>query len=145
MSVRLDGVRMVIVSSDIDKDGIAGGIERIESHKEEGVMQLKESSELGEALEQQNKDVENEQRLSSVDFISRLNNFQVSPISAVEYISSQGVISGDGRKITRIIKRNVVSIDGKGREEFVNVAVGKREMDARKAGFQNMTGVQNVK
>lgn len=140
MRFRIDSIPVRLESVDIDRDGRSDETETIKSHKEQGVLQFKESSELGEALEQQNRDIENQQRLSSVDFLSRLNPYSVSPVSAVEFISANGVISRDARLITRIFKRNIVSDGGKGRQEFVDVVVGKKESDIRKAGIQNLTG-----
>lgn len=139
MTFKIDGIRMKIAISDIDHDGKTGGIEKIQGVKSE-FMHIKDTTEMGEALEHQNSDIENEERLSSVDFISRINEFQHAPISAVEFIASHGVISKHARLITRVIKRNAVSLGGKGREEFVDVVVGKKENDIRKSGIANMSG-----
>lgn len=139
MSVCIDGVRMRIIPHDADGDGVRGEVEDIHSHGDKGIVQLKDMSELGEVLEHQVKDVVNEERLSSVDFISNLNSMQVAPICAVEFIASSGVISGKSRGITRIIKRNVISIDAMGRKQNVEIAIGKREQDVRRAGVQNLT------
>lgn len=130
---------MKLEISDIDNDGKTGGVEKVQSAKSE-FMQIKDTTEMGEALDHQNRDEENSERMSSVDFISRINEYQHAPISAVEFVASHGVISKNARSITRFIKRNAVSLDGKGRQEFVDVVVGKKENDVRKAGISNMTG-----
>ena len=142
MSIKVDGIRIRLENADINKDGISGGVETVKSHQDQGVMHLKESTELGEVLEHQTRDIENDQRLSSVDFISNITNFQHAPISAVEFIASAGVISRRSRIITRIIKRNAVSLDAMGRKQNVEIAVGKREQDVRKAGIQNLVNSQ---
>lgn len=138
MSTKIDGVRMKLEPIDLDKDGIIHETETVKTHQEQGVTQIKESTELGDVLDHQTKDIENTERLSSVDFISNINNFQHAPISAVEFIASAGVISRRSRLISRIIKRNAVSIDAMGRKQNVEVAVGKRENDVRKAGMKNV-------
>lgn len=137
---KIDGIRMRLVSKDIDGDGVTGGTENVQSHKDQGIARIKESSELGEALELQNLDIENEHRLSSVDFISRINNFHLAPLVAVDTISSMGVISRNARIVVKNIMRKAVSLEGKGRAEFVELATGKREADLKKASVQNMAG-----
>ena len=133
MSFRIDGIRMKIEAVDLDRDGNTHEIESVKSHKEGDTIGFKDVTELGEVLDHQTRDIENKERLSSVDFISNINNFQHAPISAVEFIASAGVISRESRIITRIIKRNAVSLGAMGRKQNVEVAVGKRENDIRKS------------
>lgn len=140
MSFRIDGVRMKLEKTDFDGDGNTDEAESIKTHKDSGVVNIKDNTELGEALEHQNKDTENEQRLSSVDFISRIGGMQLPSLVAVDTIASMGVISRDARIVVKNIMRKAVSLEGKGREEFVQVVVGKKESDIRKASIGNMTG-----
>lgn len=142
MAIKIDGVRVKLVASDIDGDGITGEVESVHTHSDKGVMQFKESTELGEVLDYQTRDVENQQRMSSIDFISNINSFQHAPIVAVEFLCSVGVISRKSRGVTRIFKRNAVSVDAMGRKQNVEVAVGKREQDIRKAGMHNLVESQ---
>jgi hypothetical protein len=144
MLAKINGIRVALRIHDLDKDGISGEIEDVSSEKP-NIVPIIERSELGEALEQQNRDILNEERLSSVDFISRINEFQHAPISAIECISAMKVISIDGRLITRIVKRNSCSIQGLGRKEFVDVVVGKAEKDIRKSGLSSLAGVEQKK
>ena len=130
---------MVLVPKDIDRDGVVNEAESVTSHQSKGMIDLKDTTELGETLGHLNKDTENERRLSSVDFVSRLNGLQIPAISCVEFITAHGVISRDAKEITRIIKRNVISLEGKGRDDIVNIAVGKTERDIRKAGIHNLS------
>ena len=143
MKFNIDGIKMRLSSYDLDGDGITGGTENVQ-RKNNDAITLKDTSELGEALEHQNKDTENDMRLSSVDFISRINEYQHAPITAVEFIASAGVISRNSRVITRIIKRNAVSLGGKGRTEFVDVVTGKKQNDIQKS-IQNMAGSNQQK
>lgn len=133
MSFCIDGIRMKLEVADVDNDGNIGGIEKVKQFQEKGTIRIKESSELREALELQNVDIENEQRLSSVDFVSRINSYQHAPLVAVDTIASMGVISKDSRLVVKNIMRKAVSLEGKGRQEFVDVVVGKKEQDIRKS------------
>lgn len=129
--IRIDGIRMKIESADIDGDGIINEVESVKSH-DKGFMQIKDSTELGEALEHQNMDVDNKRGMNSVDFISRLAPYEIAPMSAVTYISRAGVISGTAKDLVIDIMRKKVSEKGKGRDEFVNVVVGKKEQEIKK-------------
>jgi len=135
----MDGVRVKLIPFDIDGDGVAGEVESISTHKEQGVIDIRERSELGEALEYQNKDITDSSKLSSVDFVSRISPFQLSALVAVDTIASMGVISKDAKTVVRNLMRKSVSIDGKGRQEFVDVVVGKKEFEIRK-GMGNLAG-----
>lgn len=139
MSFKIDNIRMKISVIDLDGDGVTDEHESVPTHRSQGITHLKDVTELGEVMEHQNKDLENEQGMSSVDFISRLNSFSIAPISAVEFISAHGVISKHASRITRIYKRNVVSDEGKGRKEFVEVVGAKKDSDA-KGSMANMVG-----
>lgn len=132
MNFRIDGVRMKLESPDLDGDGVMGGLETIKSNQDRGVMQIKENTELGEALDLQNRDIENSERLSSVDFISRINNFQHAPLVAVDTLCAMKVISRDARIVVRNIMRKSVSLDGKGRKEFVELVTGKKELEIKR-------------
>lgn len=140
MILKVDGIRTKLKSMDLDGDGITDEIEDV-FIKRDNIVPIVEKTELGEALELQNKDILNDERLSSVDFISRINEFQHAPISAIEAISAMRVISIDGRLITRIVKRNAVSIKGEGRKEFVDVVVGKKDFDLKK-GISSLAGIE---
>ena len=142
MGYKIDGIRMKLQNVDIDGDGITDEVESVKSHRDSGVISIKDTTELGEALEHQNKDVENENRLSSVDFISRINSFQLGALVAVDTIASMHVISKDSRLVIKNLMRKAVSIDGKGRDEFVQVVTGKKENDIRKASASNLIGNQ---
>ncbi len=139
MAYKIDGIRMELNPHDVDNDGITGGVESVSSHKDKGVMNIQEKGELAEALELQNRDVMTDDNLSSVDFASRLNNFQVAPIVAVDVVASMNVISERSRMIVRHIMRKLVSLDGKGRSEFVDVVVGKQERDTARKSLGNLT------
>lgn len=139
MIYKIDGIRMQLAQPDVDGDGNAGGIEKIESHRDMGVVNFQDKSELGEALEHQNKDTENERGMSSVDFISRINEIQHGSMSAVTYLARAHVISQTARDLVTDLMRKSVSLQGKGREEFVQVVVGNT-VKKQQQGMQNLGG-----
>lgn len=139
MRFRLDGIRMRFEHADLDGDGEIGGSEVVKGNIDKGLMSIKETSELGEALGELNKDDDNDIRMSGIDFKSRVSSFQIAPLVAVDTVASMGVISADARKLVRNIMRKMVSLDGKGREELVKVAVGRQE-EERKRGASNLVG-----
>lgn len=138
MTVRIDGTRMRLAPRDLDGNGIAGGVEGIQ--QQGGIMSIKDTSELGEALEHQNKDVLDPSGFSTSDYNARINSFQFSPLVAVDMIATMKVISARSRDVVRHIMRKSVSVDGKGREEFVNVVTGKKENDLKKMGANGVIG-----
>lgn len=138
MLYKIDGIKLKLTPTDVDMDGEVGGIEKVKSHADSSIMHIKESTELGEALQFQNKDVENADRFSDVDFISRIDPFQLAPLVVVETLATMGVISRDSRKIVRHVMRKSVSLKGKGRQEYVDVVVGKMARDASRGGVQQL-------
>lgn len=126
MTFKIDGIKMRMEAPDLDGDGASGGVERIQRDAS-GILQMRDTTELGQALEHQNKDEMNQQRLSSVDFVARINEYQLAPLAAVDAIVSMGVLSEKSRMIVRSLMRKTVSIQGKGRAEFVDVVTGKKQ------------------
>ncbi len=139
MTVKIDGTRMRLKAVDIDGDGKAGGIEGIPKHQS-GIMSVKDTSELGEALEHQNKDILDATGFSSSDYNARINSFQFSPLVAVDMIATMKVISNRSRDVVRHIMRKSVSVDGQGRKEFVDVVTGKTANDINKNKVGNLVG-----
>lgn len=136
---KIDNMRMRIQNVDLDGDGVTGGVENVPSVSS-NVHYMKDTTELGEALEHQNKDTADERGFNSVDFSARINNFQYAPLVAVDMVATMKVISSKSRDVVRHIMRKSVSLEGKGREEFVNVVTGKHDNDIRKASVNNLTG-----
>ena len=140
---KIDGIRMRLANADVDNDGATNEVEDVRSHKDFRQIDIKDTTELGEALDHQNRDIEDENKLSSVDFISRINEYQHAPLVAVDTIAAMGVISSQARIVVKNIMRKAVSLGGKGREEFVQVVTGKKENDIKKS--QMVVGNPNQK
>lgn len=139
MVINLDGVRMRLKPMDLDGDGQSGGIENVQQG-DSGVMHVKDTSELGEALEHQNKDNLDPTGFSTSDYNARINEFQFSPLVAVDMIATMKVISQRSRDVVRHIMRKSVSVGGQGRQEFVDVVTGKTANDLKKASAGNLVG-----
>ncbi len=134
--VVLDGVKIQIIPQDLDGDGITGEIERVrQTDFDTGIQPVMQPTELGETLVEMNKDEVDKHTLQSgIDLKARLRTIEVKNIGAFDSLVPLGVIPPDCLAFTRQVKRLSVSIDGKGRQEFVDVVAGKREQDARLAG-----------
>jgi len=129
----LNGVRTELVSADLDKDGKTGGTEKIKQTFDKSILPVKESTELGDAIKEQNKDIISD-RLSSMDFGSRIDKLEMPPMIALDSLIGMGVIPVECGKLNRVKMRKSVSIQGQGRREFVDLVTGKKEQDM-KVGF----------
>lgn len=123
----IDGTKVQIVPSDLDRDGKVGGIEKISKLRD--VINAKDSTELGDALTDLNRDEITEDRLSSVDFRSRIDPFEMTPMVALDALIGMGVLPVRAGVLNRVKMRKSVSLKGQGRQEQVDVIVGKRESD----------------
>ena len=131
--IKIDGVPVKVISPDLDGDGNVGGVETIS--KDMGLTNINQSSELGDSLKELNKDsIEGDTRMSGIDMRARLHPLEISSILALDALVSLRIMPTSCLAFTRQKKRLSVSLEGKGREEIVNIVAGKRELDA-KAGM----------
>lgn len=143
MIYELNGIKVKLQAIDLDGDGITGSIENVKQVKSSNDwVSVKETTELGEALSHQNKDEENTKGMNSVDFISRINSIQHASMSAVTYIARAHVISMESRDLIVDLMRKAVSLDGKGRQEFVAVVTGhnQNQIDKARSAVSNVIG-----
>lgn len=129
-SIILNGIKMKLQNPDLDGDGQIGGEEKIEKNFNKSLVQIKEGSELGDAIKEQNKDIVAD-RLSSMDFASRIDKLEMSPMIALDTLIGMGVIPIECGKLNRVKMRKSVSIGGEGRKEFVDLVIGKKEQDMK--------------
>lgn len=133
--IRLDGISMQLQPPDLDGDGVTGGIENITQRVDTGIQPVVQPTELGETLKELNLDnLDPTIRMSGIDMRARLHHSEVTSILALDALVSLGVLPTKCLVFTRQKKRLSVSLEGKGREEIVNIVAGKRELEA-KAGF----------
>jgi len=91
--------------------------------------QLTPPTELGEALEQLNKDnIDEKTNMTSIDMRTRLSGVEISGVMSIDTLIALKVIPVDCLMLTRQKKRLSVSLDGKGRDEIVGIVGGKQAM-----------------
>ncbi len=130
--ISIDGVRMKLESpEEIDQNSV----KIISPRQDTGTQPIITPTEIGESLKELNKDeIESESRMSGIDLRSRLHHAEVPFILALDALVGLGVCHSKMLSFTRQKKRLSVSIDGKGRDDIIDVVAGKNERDA-KQGF----------
>jgi len=94
---------------------------------ENATKDLKDKSELGEVFDNLDNDVVSpDTKMSSVDFNTRLDGFEISTIMVIDELTRMGIFP-DRAGLTRQKKRLSVSLQGKGREEKVRIIQGERD------------------
>lgn len=137
--IRLDGIRIKITPTDLDGDGVTGGIEIIQQQRND-VTEIVQQTELGETFRELNKDeVDPSTRLSTIDMNTRLSSIEVAAMTCYDAAIGLNIMSTKNLILTRVKKRNNVSLDGLGRQERVEMVVGKREHDENMAGKQSLS------
>jgi len=131
--VVLNGIRMEVNPPDIDQDGQTGGIEQVTQRiAQAGTTDIIQPTELGEAMKELDDDtVDPNTRMSRIDMRSRLHPMEISSILAMDTLVALKVIPSSCLAFTLQKKRLNVSLMGQGRKEKVEMAVGKREQDAK--------------
>jgi hypothetical protein len=97
------------------------------------IVNVQESTELGETLKQLNDDTRDPAtKMSGIDMRTRLHFSEISSIIAIDTLVSFNFIPDRCLAITLQKKRLNISEGGKGRDDIVNIAGGKRENDIKK-------------
>ncbi len=144
--ISLDGIPTVLVNPDLDGDGVTGGVERVvKKFADEGVTNINQNSELEGSLKELNADAINpETRMSQIDMRSRLHEIEVSSVLAVDTLVGFGVLPKKCLTLSTQKKRLNVSLDGKGRQEMVELVAGKTDRDVRMGAMGKMgEGIKN--
>ena len=104
-----------------------------------GVQNIVQPTEMGDTLKELNKDnLEPNTRMSGIDLRSRLHYAEVPSILAVDTLVALKFLPTSVLSLTRQKKRLSVSIDGKGRDDIVNIVAGKREQEQKAlSGFMD--------
>lgn len=132
VTITLDGVKTKLVPTDLDGDGVTGGIEQIDQKFSDSVTNITQGTELEGSLKELNADMINpETRMSQIDMRTRLASFEISAVLAVDSLVALGVLPQRCLPLSTQKKRLNVSEGGKGREEMVTLVAGKREQDAK--------------
>jgi hypothetical protein len=98
-------------------------------------VNLKDSTEIGEALrELNNDDLDLDTRMSGIDMRSRLHYMEVAGILQFDTLIMFHFLPRSALPFTRQKKRLAVSLNGLGRTEIKDIVAGKIEKDTRMAG-----------
>jgi len=89
------------------------------------------SSALKDVLDNLDKDELEDNNLTSIDFNTRLREDEVGDIVALQMMDVLKVGGEECSLLARTIKRHKVSINGLGRKEKVQVAMGEREQEVQ--------------
>lgn len=132
----LDGIPLELQPPDIDKDGEIGGTELVTQRVDAGITSIIQPTELGESLKYLNDDsIDVTTRMSGIDLRSRLHYVEIGSLVALDSLVALKILPTSCLAFTRQKKRLAVSLDGKGRDDMVNIVAGKREQEAKAAGF----------
>lgn len=141
--INLDGSKLRVSPIDIDHDGDTTDVAEVTMRRDEGITNITQATELGETLRELNKDeIESHTGMSMIDMKSRLHYIEVGSILAMDTLVALRVLPSRCLAFTRQKKRLAVSLDGKGRQEMVEVVGRKREQD--KAVANQGGGVGNA-
>jgi len=129
MRFNIDGVKYDVE----DSKGISAmDLKQELNDYDEGVTEIRDSTELGDSLKELNNDnMEKGTRMSGIDMRSRLHYTEVSGILAVDALVTLKFLPVSILNFTRQKKRLAVSLGGKGRDDIVSIVAGKREQDAK--------------
>ena len=134
----IDGIRTELVAADLDRDGVVGGTEKVQQKFDSGQVPIKESTELGDALTEFNRDDISKERLSSIDFKSRIDPLELPPMIVLDVLIAMGVLTAKCGMLNRVKMRKSVSLKGLGRGEYVDIVTGKKQQDIQ-AGIMQKT------
>lgn len=134
MRISFDNVQI-----DKSKDNI------IEYTGEQGITQIQQPTEVGEAIERLNDtEYDEKRRVSKIDLVTRLSSVQAMFIAQYDIICRMGIVDKNNADITDPVKRLAVSIGGAGRSEIVQIVGAKQDRDVNTAGgtmWERMKGV----
>lgn len=133
--ISLDGTKIQIVESDLDGDGVTGEIETLQ-RKDYGEQNIVQNGELKEVYgEMFNDKVDQESRMSALDMRTNLHRIEVPAMIVWDTLISMRVLPVDASRLTVKKSRYAISMDAMGRKDMKEVAIGKREQDAKLSGF----------
>ena len=129
--VVLDGIKTKVEPPDLDGDGITGGLEILQRATDEhGIIPHVQPTELGESLSKLDDDrLDPETKMSQIDMNAILDPFEETFILAFDSLIAFKICPPFALRFTRQKKRLSVSRHGRGREQKVEMVVGKREHD----------------
>ena len=119
--------------------------ETITDEIEDDEIKVKESTELGQVMENLDSDIiDRKSGLSSVDFNTRIKGYERGSILINDELQRLGIIPNSS-SLTRPFKRLSISLDGRGRTEKVQIVQGQREMTSGGSFGERLKGLFSPK
>ena len=123
------------------KDNVYGNNQYVD----DGIEEIKQSSELGEALRELNDDsIDKNGRHSGIDMRSNLHPIEISSILAVDTLVNLRFLPKTCLDFTRQKKRLAVSKLGQGRKDTVTLVSGQREHQQNSGNGGIVGGIKNM-
>ncbi|MCK5027913.1 MAG: hypothetical protein KAS07_05835 [Candidatus Pacebacteria bacterium] len=147
----INGVLCQLDKPDLDGDGKSGGVEKVTQNSNNFIQPISQPTELGETLGELNKDmIEQDTRMTGIDLRANLHPVEVEGMTVLDSLVGLKFLPASVLPFTRQKKRLSVSVKGSGRQDIVNIAVGKREHDKETTGEKSIkwglgNGVQKNK
>jgi len=139
MKFILDGQGLNFQGRDVNGDGVFSAFESLP--QSEDITPLTTPSDSKEMLKELNEDrVDGETGMSTIDVKTRLGIFDITPILCVDTLVSFNAYPSKILRLTRQKKRLLVSKDGLGRREMIDMIGGHRDEKARTGGFRSWIG-----
>lgn len=126
---KIGKTRVELLPPDLDNDGRIGGIEKVQMRGSlSEVIPAQQKSETAEAMENLNKDIVDNSRLSSMDFLSRIHPAEYHGMTRIDILIALKFLPSDTSMINRSKMRKSISLQGEGRKEIVSMATGNQAM-----------------
>lgn len=141
--ISFNGIKIEVQPPDLDGDGNIGGVERLtQDIGQKGIQHINQPTELGESLKELNlDDTNNDMGMSGIDLRANIHYIEHVFITQFDSLVALRFFPAETLAVTRIKKRNSVSINARGRTDVVNVVAGRREQEAHNSGGM-MSGIK---
>lgn len=109
-----------------------------------GEIDVVQTTELGDSLKELNMDViQKGTRMSGIDMRANLHYAEIASVLGVDTLVAFKFLPINALQFTRQKKRLSVSLDGRGRQQIVEIVAGKQAQDAAKSGglFDKIRGL----
>lgn len=141
--LNIDGNVLIKDTDDRDNDG--NREEYVPERMDAGTQDIIQPTELGEVAKLMNEDTINpDTRTSSIDMKTDLHEVEIGMFSVGEFLVSMNALPQECISLWRQLKRNKVSLNRKGRGEFIDLVRGKQEQDIKKGSGGMMNGIKGM-
>lgn len=133
--ITIDGIKTKIEPTDLDKDGVTGGIETIKQKlSDSGIMNITQPTEIGEVM----KTMFPQENLSNTKMLGNISPNEEQYVLAFLILRTLGVTPLKSRDIVMEKLLLSVSRNARGRDDGRDIMIGKREQDIKLGGMNRM-------